>query len=148
MPLQPSKQAGDRDQRPSGREPDDDDDPSHNLWVGNLPPDTVDSELMALFGKFGALDSVTTYAARNYAFVYFKHLDDAKRAKDTLQGSLVRGNAIKIEFARPVCSPSSCSLIRVYFYNLCTDRQTLGMASGLGPLWIVASFYRDISFYL
>ncbi|CAA6667736.1 unnamed protein product [Spirodela intermedia] len=56
---------------------------------------------MALFGKFGALDSVTTYAARNYAFVYFKHLDDAKRAKDTLQGSLVRGNAIKIEFARP-----------------------------------------------
>ncbi|XP_073261732.1 flowering time control protein FPA isoform X2 [Populus alba] len=74
---------------------------SNNLWVGNISREVADSDLMELFAQFGALDSVTTYSARSYAFVYFKHVEDAKQAKDALQGSSLRGNQIKIEFARP-----------------------------------------------
>lgn len=75
--------------------------PSSNLWVGNLSADTTDADLKELFGKFGALDKVTTYSSRSFAFVYFKRVEDAKAAKDALQGSDFRGNPIKIEFARP-----------------------------------------------
>ncbi|KAF3782847.1 Flowering time control protein [Nymphaea thermarum] len=73
----------------------------NNLWVGNLSPDTTDADLNEVFGKFGTLDSVCSYASRNFAFIYFKRPEDAKKAKDTLQGTTIRGNPIKIEFARP-----------------------------------------------
>lgn len=78
--------------------------PSNHLWVGNLSAETNDADLTDLFIKYGALDSVTTYSSRSFAFVYFKRVEDATAAKDALQGSSLRGNPLKIEFARPVCS--------------------------------------------
>lgn len=77
--------------------------PSNNLWVGNLAADVTDADLMELFAKYGALDSVTSYSARSYAFVFFKRVEDAKAAKNALQGTSLRGSSLKIEFARPVC---------------------------------------------
>uniref|UniRef100_A0A2P2M7B4 RRM domain-containing protein n=1 Tax=Rhizophora mucronata TaxID=61149 RepID=A0A2P2M7B4_RHIMU len=75
--------------------------PSNNLWVGNLSADVTDRDLMDLFAKYGALDSVTTYSSRSYAFVFFKRVEDATAAKEALQGMELRGNALRIEFARP-----------------------------------------------
>ncbi|GLU04905.1 hypothetical protein SLE2022_220330 [Rubroshorea leprosula] len=75
--------------------------PSSSLWVGNLTAETVDSDLMEMFGKYGTLDSVRTYSARSFAFVYFERVEDAKAAKDALQGATLHGNQMKIEFARP-----------------------------------------------
>ncbi|CAI0541061.1 unnamed protein product [Linum tenue] len=75
--------------------------PSNNLWVGNLAQDVTDSDLMALFAKYGALDSVTSYSSRSYAFVFFKRVEDAKAAKEALQGAAIHGSPLKIEFARP-----------------------------------------------
>ncbi|KAL6291303.1 hypothetical protein ACE6H2_008813 [Prunus campanulata] len=80
---------------------DDSETPSNNLWVGNLASDITDSELMDLFAQYGALDSVTTYSSRSYSFVFFKRVEDSESAKESLQGALLRGNAIKIEFAQP-----------------------------------------------
>lgn len=80
---------------------DDSETPSNNLWVGNLAVDITDSDLMDLFAQYGALDSVTSYSSRSYAFVFFKRMEDAKAAKDALQGTNFRGNPLKIEFARP-----------------------------------------------
>ncbi|KAK6914534.1 RNA recognition motif domain [Dillenia turbinata] len=74
---------------------------SNNLWVGNLTADVTDSDLMELFGKYGALDNITSYSSRGFAFVYFKRMEDARAAKDALQGAPLRGNSIKIELARP-----------------------------------------------
>lgn len=98
--------------------------PSNNLWVGNLASDVTDSDLMDLFAQYGALDSVTSYSSRSYAFIFFKHIEDAKAAKDALQGAELRGNPVKIEFARPVCSDLCVSLdlfgLLVYrFATLC-----------------------------
>ncbi|KAJ1424477.1 hypothetical protein SESBI_11671 [Sesbania bispinosa] len=75
--------------------------PSNNLWVGNLAPEVTDADLMDLFAQYGALDSVTTYSSRSYAFVFFNRIEDAKAAKTALQGTPLRGFSIKIEFARP-----------------------------------------------
>ncbi|KAK8548300.1 hypothetical protein V6N12_061216 [Hibiscus sabdariffa] len=77
--------------------------PSNNLWVGNLSGETVDSDLIELFGKYGELDSVATYSSRSFAFVFFRRVEDARAAKDALRGATLHGNQIKIEFARPVC---------------------------------------------
>ncbi|XP_022953558.1 flowering time control protein FPA-like isoform X2 [Cucurbita moschata] len=74
---------------------------SNSLWVGNLSMDVTDADLMNLFAQFGALDSVTSYSSRSFAFIYFKHMEDAQAAKDALQGYFLRGSSIKIEFARP-----------------------------------------------
>ncbi|XP_057958063.1 flowering time control protein FPA isoform X2 [Malania oleifera] len=74
---------------------------SSSLWVGNLSIEVTELDLMGLFAKYGALDSIISYSARSYAFVYFKHVEGAKVAKDALQGTVVRGIPIKIEFARP-----------------------------------------------
>jgi len=59
---------------------------------------------MVLFSKYGAVDSVSSYPSRSYAFVYFKRVEDAKKALEALHGTYLRGNSLKIEFARPVCS--------------------------------------------
>lgn len=87
----------------TGRNPDSDESetPSNNLWVGNLASDVTDSDLMDLFAQYGALDSVTSYSSRSYAFIFFKRIEDAKAAKEALQGAELRGHPVKIEFARP-----------------------------------------------
>ncbi|KAJ4838469.1 hypothetical protein Tsubulata_034931 [Turnera subulata] len=87
--------------RPMKAESEDGEAPSNNLWVGNLTQDVSDADLMELFDKYGAMDSVITYCNRSYAFVFLKHVEDAKAARDALQGTPLRGNPIKIEFARP-----------------------------------------------
>ncbi|EPS72608.1 hypothetical protein M569_02152, partial [Genlisea aurea] len=75
--------------------------PSVNLWIGNLSPDVSEPELKALLEKYGKVYSITSYASRNYAFVYFNSVEDAKSAKEGLQGHLLRGIPLKIEFAKP-----------------------------------------------
>lgn len=74
---------------------------SNNLWIGNLSPEVSDADLLALFEKHGPVDSITNYSSRGYAFVYFKKTEDAKSAKEKIQGSIVHGNSVKIEFAKP-----------------------------------------------
>ncbi|KAJ9558700.1 LOW QUALITY PROTEIN: hypothetical protein OSB04_013314 [Centaurea solstitialis] len=74
---------------------------SCNLWVGNLSPDVSDSDLRNLFAKHGFVENIVCYSSRNYAFVYFKGAEDAKRARDSLQGFILRGNPLKIDFAKP-----------------------------------------------
>ena len=99
-----------------GGDSDESETPSNNLWVGNLASDVADSDLMDLFAQYGALDSVTSYSSRSYAFVFFKWIEDAKATKDTLQGADLHGHPIKIEFARPVCSHQFVLLLCVYIY--------------------------------
>ncbi|XP_057460509.1 flowering time control protein FPA-like isoform X1 [Actinidia eriantha] len=84
-----------------GKASDNSDGPSNNLWVGNLSTDVTDSDLMSLFSKYGAVDSITAYASRSYAFVYFKRVEHAKAALEALHGTYLRGNSMKIEFAKP-----------------------------------------------
>ncbi|KAK1426438.1 hypothetical protein QVD17_15110 [Tagetes erecta] len=80
---------------------------SNNLWVGNLALGVSDLDLRKVFEKHGGVDVVMFNPSRNYAFVYLKNAADAKKAKDNLQGVVVHGNQMKIEFAKPV-KPCKC----------------------------------------
>ncbi|XP_020223206.1 flowering time control protein FPA [Cajanus cajan] len=75
--------------------------PTNNLWVGNLTPEVTDSDLMDLFAPYGSLDTLISYSSRTFAFVLFRRIEDAKAAKNNLQGAALRGVQIRIEFARP-----------------------------------------------
>lgn len=74
---------------------------SSNLWIGNLSPNVTESDLTEVLSKYGDIVDLTSYSSRNFAFVYYKHVDNAKAAKTDLQGCVIKGNPIKIEFAKP-----------------------------------------------
>ncbi|KAJ0246642.1 RNA recognition motif domain-containing protein [Hirschfeldia incana] len=84
-----------------GREPDGSGIQSTNLWVGSLTPDTTESDLADLFGRFGEIDRLTAYASRCFAFIYYRRVEEAVAAKEALQGANLNGSQIKIEFAKP-----------------------------------------------
>ena len=45
---------------------------SRHIWVGNLVGSITEAELHAAFSRYGAVDGVSTYPGRNYAFVNMK----------------------------------------------------------------------------
>ncbi|KAI3459784.1 hypothetical protein Pfo_016447 [Paulownia fortunei] len=87
--------------------------PSNNLWIGNVSPDVSDSELKVLFESHGEVLSVNSYPSRNYAFVYFKEIEGAKSARQGLQGHVLRGNRLKIEYAKPAKPCNSLWVARI-----------------------------------
>ncbi|XP_048434258.1 flowering time control protein FPA [Pyrus x bretschneideri] len=74
--------------------------PSRNLWVGNLSHSVVEEDLVNPFLQFGELESVAFHPGRSYAFLKFNREDDAIAAMDSLQGLLVAGNPLRIEFTK------------------------------------------------
>lgn len=73
---------------------------SRHLWVGNVSSSLTEVVLVEQFSRFGDVESVMVYSSRNYAFVNFKSLEDAVYAKKGLQGAVLGGFAIRIEFAK------------------------------------------------
>lgn len=94
----------------------------NNLWVGNLAADVTDSDLRNLFEKHGAVDNVTCYPSRSYAFINMKRPEDAKRAKESLQGFVLRGSALKIDFAKPA---KPCKSLWVSNISISTTKEDL-----------------------
>ncbi|XP_010532945.1 PREDICTED: flowering time control protein FPA [Tarenaya hassleriana] len=74
--------------------------PSRHLFVGNLPHGISEREFTDRFLRFGELESVAFQLNRSYAFVNFKHDEDAFAAIDSLQGFPLAGNPLRIEFAK------------------------------------------------
>ena len=86
----------------NGRDDQDDTPPSRHLWIGNVSQDASEAIIRDKFAHYGEVDSVTVYSSRNYAFVNFRNLDDAVEAKNQLQGFVLGGMAIRIEYAKGV----------------------------------------------
>ncbi|KAJ4847076.1 hypothetical protein Tsubulata_040365, partial [Turnera subulata] len=74
--------------------------PSRHLWVGNLPRGIMEPELAEQFLRFGELESLAYRPGRSYAFVNYKDEEDAIAAFQSLQGSPLAGNPLRIEFAK------------------------------------------------
>ena len=77
------------------------------LYVGNLPYDTVETQLQDLFAQAGAVQSVkvmrdmATGRARGFAFVEMSSDDEAQTAIDQLNGQDLGGRALTVNEARP-----------------------------------------------
>jgi RNA recognition motif-containing protein len=78
-----------------------------NLYVGNLPHSTTETELRNLFAAHGAVEKVSivtdreTGRARGFAFVEMTDSGEAEKAVAALNGSELGGRALKINEAKP-----------------------------------------------
>ncbi len=77
------------------------------LFVGNLPYETMEQDLEALFVQAGQVETVTvmrdrmTGRARGFAFVEMASDDDAQKAITQLNGHQLGGRALTVDEARP-----------------------------------------------
>src|SRR5271165_1905673 len=78
-----------------------------NLYVGNLPHSTTESELRGLFEAHGAVERVSivmdreTGRARGFAFVEMTNAGEADKAVAALNGADLGGRALTINEAKP-----------------------------------------------
>ncbi|KAH7424540.1 hypothetical protein KP509_11G013200 [Ceratopteris richardii] len=86
--------------RPSLHQTNEREAPSRHLWVGNVSASVTEAELAEQFSRFGDIESITAYPSRNYAFVNLKTVEDGLYAKKGLQGTILGGMALRIEFAK------------------------------------------------
>lgn len=75
--------------------------PSEVLWIGFPALLKVDEVILRrAFSPFGEIEKITAFPGRSYAFVRFKNIMAACRAKETLQGKLFGNPRVHICFAR------------------------------------------------
>ena len=81
---------------------------STKLYVGNLPYETSESDLQALFESAGTVSTVTivrdraTGQARGFAFVEMSDTDGAQRAINELDRHQYGGRSLTVNEARPM----------------------------------------------
>jgi len=67
--------------------------PSPRIWLGNIAPTATSKSLHTVLGRFGQLTDAAVFPARigplGYAFVKFENLEDAMRAFDALNNTVV-----------------------------------------------------------
>jgi cold-inducible RNA-binding protein len=77
------------------------------LYVGNLPFETAEQDLRALFAGAGEVDTVNmvrdqaTGQARGFAFIEMSSEEDAQNAITTLNNYQLGGQALTVNEARP-----------------------------------------------
>lgn len=76
-----------------------------NLFVGNLDSMVTQAELRRLFEAYGQVAQVHVIVDRNtgvpqYAFVEMIKDADAEKAIQELNGSVLRGRTLNVEYAR------------------------------------------------
>ncbi|OGZ61988.1 MAG: hypothetical protein A2932_00685 [Candidatus Spechtbacteria bacterium RIFCSPLOWO2_01_FULL_46_10] len=78
------------------------------LYVGGLPYNTTDDELAEGFAKFGTVDSATviqdrmTGRSKGFGFVEMSTDDEARAAREGMDGADFGGRTIKVDEARPM----------------------------------------------
>lgn len=75
--------------------------PSPVLWIGFPALLKVDEMILRKdFSPFGEIEKITAFPGRSYAFVRFRNVMSACRAKETLQGKLFDNPRVHICFAK------------------------------------------------
>lgn len=78
-----------------------------NLYIGNLPHSTTESELRNLFETHGAVEKITlvtdrdTGRSRGFGFVEMSSASEADKAIAALNGSDLGGRTLTINEAKP-----------------------------------------------
>lgn len=79
--------------------------PTFNIFVGDLSPDVDDEALHNAFSQFRSLKQahvmwdMQTSRSRGYGFVTFGSADDAEAALDTMHGKIINGRSIRCNWA-------------------------------------------------
>ncbi len=77
------------------------------LFVGNLPFNTTDADLMSLFGQVGEVASANvimdkfTGRSRGFGFVEMTNTDEAEAAIERFNGHEMQGRPLTVNQAKP-----------------------------------------------
>src|SRR5438874_7313318 len=77
------------------------------LFVGNLPYQTMESDLQTYFSQAGIVTSInvmfdkTTGKSRGFAFVEFASTEEANKAVEQFNNKDFQGRALTVNIARP-----------------------------------------------
>jgi RNA recognition motif-containing protein len=72
--------------------------PSNSLWLGSVPFDITEDELYGPFARFGTIDNIRLLPQKKCAFITFSNVAEAELAMREMQGQLLRGERLKINF--------------------------------------------------
>ncbi|MBA4039694.1 MAG: RNA-binding protein, partial [Planctomyces sp.] len=78
-----------------------------NIYVGNLPYSTTDTELTEIFSQHGAVASSSiiidreTGRSRGFGFVEMPNDEEARKAIEALNGAEMNGRPLQVNEARP-----------------------------------------------
>ncbi|KAJ2303345.1 hypothetical protein IWW52_005581, partial [Coemansia sp. RSA 2704] len=79
----------------------DDSVPTRSLWVGNVDPGLSSQDLVALFGKYGRVESLRLLPDKECAFVNFLRVEDAVRAREDMHaGARIGGNTVRVGYGK------------------------------------------------
>lgn len=70
------------------------------LYVDNLSFAVTTQQLLEMFAGYGSVTEVGVVADKGYGFVEMSRPEDAEKAKQALNGSVVNGRAMKIDVRR------------------------------------------------
>ncbi|GIL58929.1 hypothetical protein Vafri_13938 [Volvox africanus] len=102
--------------------------PCRHLWLGNVLSSAKQQDLEAVFSRFGPVESVRIFPAKNYAFVNFKSPQSAEAAKVTLGGrpvaTLTGTSPLLLRYKR---LPADSALLARQPWNTAADATTAGL---------------------
>lgn len=82
-------------------------DTGRRLFVGNMPFNTTEDELISLFADYGSVETANivlhkeTGQPRGFGFVTMSTEEEAAKAKDALTGFGVGGRRLVVDDAKP-----------------------------------------------
>ncbi|XP_058122963.1 transformer-2 protein homolog beta-like [Anopheles ziemanni] len=74
------------------------------LGIFGMSPNTMKKDLMGLFSYYGPINYIKliydakTNVSRGYSFIYFKYANDAWQAQRSLNGTVLDGRKVRIDF--------------------------------------------------
>ncbi len=71
------------------------------LYVGNVGYSATNRELEELFSEHGEVRQVNIIEGKGFGFVEMSKQAEAEKAKEALNGSDLKGRALKVDEARP-----------------------------------------------
>ncbi|KAI0243735.1 hypothetical protein L0F63_001373 [Massospora cicadina] len=74
--------------------------PTRALWIGNISASTSSAILQSIFSNFGTVESARVLVHKNCGFVNFASVEEAQRARTSMNGKEISGSVVRIGYAK------------------------------------------------